>query len=242
MLAEAGAREEHAREVVRLAEVRGANSAMLAELAPLVRGSELGERGLSELSDLIQAVGAAGVPPQRLQLDVAIARGLDYYTGTIFETMLGALPSIGSVCSGGRYDDLAQLYTKERLPGIGASLGLDRLLAALEELGLVEQRRSTAAVFLPFFDAARRDDYLRLAARLRAAGVSVEFYPEARKLGAQLKYADRRGFRFALVLGDAEWSSGRCQVKHLATGQSQDLAVEDADGRLGAALLTLLRA
>ena len=138
----------------------------------------------------------------------SIARGLDYYTGTIFETFLDALPDIGSVCSGGRYDNLAALYTKQQLPGIGASLGLDRLLAGMEELGMLAESQHAGRVFIPYFDAARLHDYLRLAAKLRAAGIGVEVYPEPKKLGQQLKYADRRGFRVALVAGENEFAAG----------------------------------
>jgi histidyl-tRNA synthetase len=111
----------------------------------------------------------------------------------------------------------------------------------MEELGVLEKRSATAPVFLPYFEASRLSDYLRLAARLRAAGLGVELYPEPKKLGAQLKYADRRGFRIALVLGENEWKSGRCQVKELGTGATHDVAVEDAAGALSPELLAALR-
>jgi histidyl-tRNA synthetase len=185
-------------------------------------------------------VEAAGVGPDILEVDLSIARGLDYYTGTILETFLGDLPAIGSVCSGGRYDNLAQLYTKERMPGIGASLGLDRLLAAMEELGMLEQRRTPVSVMLAYFDAQHLADYLKLAARLRAAGIGLEFYPEPKKLGVQLKYADKRGFKYALILGSDEWQRGRCQLKTLADGSSRDLALEDGRGALSPELLAAL--
>src|SRR4029077_19747925 len=113
-------------------------------------------------------------PDERLRLDVSIARGLDYYTGTVYETFLDDLPTIGSVCSGGRYDNLAALYTSQELPGIGASLGLDRLLAAMEELGILPKVATPAEVFIPYFVAGRLADYLRLAAAVRASGVGVE--------------------------------------------------------------------
>jgi len=226
-------------EVIRIASISGSNAAILAELKPLARG-ETGEKGLAELAELLRCVEAAGVPAERVQLDPSIARGLDYYTGTILETFLGDLPAIGSVCSGGRYDNLAQLYTKERMPGIGASLGLDRLLAAMEELGMLEKRRTPVSLMLAFFDAQHLSDYLRLASRLRAAGIGVEFYPEPKKLGAQLKYADRRGFKRALILGSDEWKNGRCQLKDLASGTSRDLALEDGRGALSPELLAAL--
>jgi len=235
-LALEGARAD---EVIAVASIQGANAAILAELAPLARGAK-GEQGLAELAELLRCVEAAGVPEGRVQLDPSIARGLDYYTGTILETFLSDLPAIGSVCSGGRYDNLAQVYSKERMPGIGASLGLDRLLAAMEELGMLEKRRTPVSVMLAFFDAQHLSDYLRLASRLRAAGIGVEFYPEPKKLGAQLKYADRRGFKKALILGSDEWQNGRCQLKELASGTSRDLALEDGRGALSPELLAAL--
>lgn len=221
MTAVAGASPQQAGEILRLAELSGDNEEILQQLRPLVAGNEQGQQGIESLAGLFRAVVAAGVPEARVKLDVAITRGLDYYTGTIFETYLDDLPTIGSVCSGGRYDDLAGLYTSQELPGIGASLGLDRLLAALEELGLIEQVATPAEIFIPFFAKDRLHDYLRLAAELRAAGFGVEFFPDSdKRLGKQLQYAGRRGFRVALIVGDDEFASQTCQLKDLATATS----------------------
>jgi histidyl-tRNA synthetase len=227
MVAAAGTSPEQAQEVLRLAEIAGTNDEILAQLEPLVAGSQTGQAGVGKLAELVRAVMAAGVPAERLAIDVSIARGLDYYTGSVFETFLSALPGIGSVCSGGRYDNLAGLYTSQQLPGIGASLGLDRLLAAMEELGMLPKVGTPAEVFLPYFDASRLEDYLRLAAQLRSAGLGVELYPEPKKLGQQLKYADRRGFAVALIAGEQEFAAGTCQVKDLASGTSQEAALAD---------------
>jgi histidyl-tRNA synthetase len=226
MCEKAGASDAQAREVLRLAELRGSNDAILLALEPLVSGSEIGQAGVARLRDVLAGARAAGVPDSRLALDVAIARGLDYYTGTIYETFLGALPGIGSVCSGGRYDNLAELFTSQQLPGVGASLGLDRLLAAMEELGMVEKISTPAPVFIPYFDERRLHDYLRLATAIRAAGIGVEVFPEAKKLGQQLKYADRRGFRAAVIAGENEFQSGVCQIKDLQTGQQKDVPLD----------------
>lgn len=223
----AGASPAAAAELARLARPGEGESALLARLEREVAGSERGAEGLAALRALAGAVRAAGVAPERVAIDPRIARGLDYYTGTVYETVLEDLPGIGSVCSGGRYDDLASLYGAQRLPGVGASLGVDRLLAALEELGLVEQRATTAELFLPFFVEERLHDYLALAARLRREGISVEFYPEPKKLGAQLKHADRRGFPAALVIGPDEWASGTAQLKDLGSGASESVALAE---------------
>jgi histidyl-tRNA synthetase len=237
LLQQVGTSKSQAEAILKFAMISGDNSSVLQHLETRVHGTE-GRRGFEELEELYEAVVAAGIPEQRLLLDVSIARGLDYYTATVFETFLQEMPGIGSVCSGGRYDDLAQLYTKERLPGVGASLGLDRLLTAMEELGMVEKRSATAPVFLPFFDAERRSDYLRLAQRLRGAGIGVEFYPEPKKLGVQLKYADRRGFPVALIVGAQEWADGSAQVKNLATGEVMTGPLE-VDGGLNPELVRL---
>ncbi len=225
----AGASEDQAREVLRLSELAGSNQEVLRQVEPLLAGSETGQAGLARLKEILDGVAAAGVPPERLQLDLSIARGLDYYTGAVFETFLDALPGIGSVCSGGRYDNLAGLFTSQELPGVGASLGLDRLLAAMEELGMIEKVSTPAPAFIPLFAADHLHDYLRLAAALRAEGIGVELFPDAKKLGQQLKYADRRGFRIALIAGDHEFAAGTCQVKDLQTGEKQDVPLtEDA--------------
>lgn len=222
MVEQAGIAAEQANEVLKLAELKGANDAILAQLAPLVAGNELGEAGAERLRQILRGAAAGGVAPERLQVDVSIARGLDYYTGAIFETFLGDLPTIGSICSGGRYDNLAGLFTKQELPGIGASLGLDRLLAALEELKVLEKVRTPAPVLVCWFDKERLDDYLQLAAQVRAAGIGCELFPEPKKLGQQLQYADKRGFRFALIAGERELSAGIVQIKDLQTGQASE--------------------
>ena len=240
MTAAAGATAQQAREVLKLAELSGRSDEILRQLERLVAGNERGEAGVARLAELLKAATAAGVSESRLRLDVAIARGLDYYTGTIFETFLDAMPSLGSVCSGGRYDNLAELYTTQKLPGIGASLGLDRLLAGMDELGMLPKASTPAQVFIPYFDPARLSDYLRLAARLRAAGFGVEVFPEPKKLGQQLKYADRRGFRVALVAGENEFAAGTIQIKNLATTESQSVPLDVHASQVIATLKSIL--
>ena len=209
--------------VLRLAECGGDAESIFAQLPEITGGNETAAAGIARLQDIYRGAVASGVPARRLCVDVSIARGLDYYTGVIFETTLDDLPKIGSVCSGGRYDNLAGLYTKQHLPGIGASLGLDRLLAAMEQLELLPTASTPAPVFVTYFDKNHRDDYLRLAANLRAAGINVEVYPDAKRLGAQLKYADAHGFTIALIAGESEWAQSRIQVKTLATQEKHDV-------------------
>ena len=218
-----GASEAQARQVLELANPQ----ITLDQLQSMLEGNDIGSLGVARLRELFSAAQTAGIPRDRVALDVSIARGLDYYTGTIYETFLSDLPTIGSICSGGRYDNLAGLFTKERLPGVGASLGLDRLLAAMEELKLLGTQATPAPVLITQFDASRLGDYLRVGRTLRAAGINVEVYPDAKKLGKQLQYADRKGFRLALIAGSDEFSKGVWQIKNLAAGES--LTVSEAE-------------
>jgi histidyl-tRNA synthetase len=240
MVAAAGTTHDQATRVLELAQTTGSNDEVLRRVEPLVAGSETGTAGVARLRETLAGVGAAGVAEERVVLDVSIARGLDYYTGTVVETFLNALPGIGSVCSGGRYDNLAALYTAQELPGIGASLGLDRLLAAMDELGMIEKVATPAEVFIPYFDKTRLHAYLKLAARLRAAGIGVEVYPDPKKLGQQLKYADRRGFRVALIAGADEFDAGRVQVKDLEKAQQRDVPLEEDAASVIAAVREIL--
>ncbi len=227
MCTAAGATPEQAADVLKMASLTGSNEEILQQLEPLVAGSEVGQAGVANLAELLRQTVAAGISPDRIRLDVSIARGLDYYTGAIFETFLDELPGIGSICSGGRYDNLTGVYTRQELPGVGASLGLDRLLAAMEELGKIEKISTPAELFIPYFEADRLGEYLHLARQLRALGLGVEVFPEARKLGQQLKYADKRGYRYALVIGGEEFASGQGLLKDLA--QREQTSVDLAD-------------
>jgi len=240
MIETAGATPEQADRVLRLAQIAGPRDEVLQRLEPMVAESETGREGVARLAELAAGVTAAGVDEQRLKIDVSIARGLNYYTGIVFETFLTDLVGIGSVCSGGRYDNLAALYTKQELPGIGASLGLDRLLAAMEELGMVRHVATSAPVLIPYFDRDRLHDYVHLAARLRQLGFGVEVYPEPKKLGQQLKYADRRGHRVALIAGEREFNENRVQVKDLAKGTQEEVPLDDDLAALAERLRALL--
>jgi histidyl-tRNA synthetase len=232
LLDEVGVSADQASGVLELAALGADHNGVVAALPDLVAGSEVGERGAADLTAVVSGMLAAGADPDRIAIDVSTARGLDYYTGIVLETFLDDLPKIGSCCSGGRYDDLASVYTKQRLPGVGASLGVDRLLAAMEELDMGEKRHASADVLVVLFEADRSVDYVALAARLRTDGISVELYPEPRKLGAQLKYADRRGHRYAVIVGGAEWETDTAQVKALNTGESWEFPMGDLSRNL----------
>jgi histidyl-tRNA synthetase len=236
----AGTSTDQASRIVALVQVSGANESILSQLRPLVAGSDRGREGLERLAELFAVVSAAGVPAEQVKLDVSIARGLDYYTGTVLETTLDDDPGVGSICSGGRYDNLAELYTNQQLPGIGASLGLDRLLDAMQKLGMLATGQTPAQVFIPYFDSNRLADYFRLAGDLRVAGMGVEVYPEPAKLGKQLQYADRKGFRAAVIAGEREFAAGQCQVKDLSNGESTTVPLADAPSEVIAEVQRIL--
>lgn len=214
-------------QVLDFAGLSGSPDRILADVEPFVAGNDRGLDGIAKLRELFDVSRRAGLKEERISLDVSIARGLDYYTGTIYETFLTELPGIGSVCSGGRYDNLAGLFTKEKLPGVGASLGLDRMLAAMEELGLLRGMTQTAQVFIAMFDETRTGDYLRLARTLRRAGIVTEVYPSPRKLQKQLQYANRKHFRAAVIAGSNEFERGVWTVKDLETGQQQEVPQDE---------------
>lgn len=238
----AGIAAESANEVLKLADLSGDVDSVLKDVEALVRGNSTGEAGVERLRQICRALEHSRIPSDRYRLDISIARGLDYYTGVVFETSLLKLPSIGSVCSGGRYDNLAGMFTKQHLPGIGASLGLDRLLAAMETLGMIAPTRTPAPVLVVYFDRDRLHDYLQLAELVRSAGLGAELYPEPKKVGAQLKYADSRGFRVALIAGSQELDAGTCQIKNLADQTSREVSWRDQPDELIRSISELISA
>ncbi|MGD8150988.1 histidine--tRNA ligase [Ornithinimicrobium sp. Y1694] len=189
----------------------------LSDVEAASTGSEALAQGAAELREVLTLVRAMGVPESDYCLNFSIARGLDYYTGTVYETTLDEHPEIGSICSGGRYDNLAGQYTKSRLPGVGISIGLSRLFWQLREAGLLTEStgESTVQVLVPQVDAALLDEQLALASHLRAGGINTEAVLDGGKLGKQLRYADRAGIRFVALLGAQEVADQAVTIKDL---------------------------
>ncbi|HZP67314.1 MAG TPA: histidine--tRNA ligase [Rudaea sp.] len=187
----------------------------LAKLAELGAGSETFDAGVAELREVVELIRAFGVPETHYAINLSIARGLDYYTGTVYETTLNEHPQIGSICSGGRYDNLAANYTKSHLPGVGISIGATRLFWQLREAKLLGAAQSTVKALVTQMDEAQLPAYLELARQLRNAGIATEVVLEAGKLAKQFKYADRAGIRFVLVLGPDEITKGTVTVKDM---------------------------
>jgi histidyl-tRNA synthetase len=196
----------------------------LEKLAALGDGSETFNTGLSELRDVLELVRGLGLPETHYAINLSIARGLDYYTGTVFETTLNDHPQIGSICSGGRYDDLAGNYTKSHLPGVGISIGVTRLFWQLQEAGLIDKAESSVQALVGLLDDARLHDGLQIARELRAGGINTEVQLESRKLARQMQYADRAGIRFVVLVGEDEAARGVVTVKDMRRGEQFEVA------------------
>ncbi|HVP19287.1 MAG TPA: histidine--tRNA ligase [Spirochaetia bacterium] len=219
---------EKARIVQQFVQPEKSWTASLAKLREMVGPDDAGIERLSAISSCLEELDLS----TSFSLDPSITRGLDYYTGVVFETFLADLPSIGSVCSGGRYNDLASLYTHQRLPGVGASIGIDRLMAALEELGLASGAASAPSILVACLEERLLGSYHRVAEALREAGISAEVYPEQKKLATQFSYAEKKGIPLALVIGEKEAEEGVMGLKDLRSRQSYDaLALESAIGK-----------
>ena len=200
---------------------------MLARLEKEFGGNARAADGIARLRELVAVADRAGVPDGRIRLDLSIARGLDYYTGIVYETTLNANPEIGSICSGGRYENLASHYTKSKLPGVGISIGLTRLFWQLREAGLVETAESSVDVLVSLMDEAGLDAALSLSQRLRAGGLNVETQLEVRKFAKQMQYADKAGIRFVVIRGENEAAKGVVAVKDLRRGEQFEVAEAD---------------
>ncbi len=200
----------------------------LARLDALGQGSDTFNQGLAELREVLELVKALGVPESAYCLNFSIARGLDYYTGTVYETQLDGYPQIGSICSGGRYEDLASHYTKSKLPGVGISIGLTRLFWQLREAGLIDGiAESSVQALVALMDESQLAESLDIARHLRAGGINTEVQMEPKKVGKQFQYAARAGIRFVALAGEDELQRGVVAVKDLVREQQFEVARED---------------
>jgi histidyl-tRNA synthetase len=187
------------------------------------------DEGIGELKTVVGLLPSLGVPDDKWEIDLTIARGLDYYTGTVYETMLLDYPEVGSVCSGGRYDNLAEYYTDKKLPGVGVSIGVTRLFYILQEQGLLNEELDTApcdALVIPMGDVL--DYAVSCATTLRGAGVRTQVYTEQKKVKAKFSYADKLGIPYAVIIGGDEAANGTVSLKNLTTGDQVTLSAEDA--------------
>ena len=228
-----GLTAEQADEIMRFISITGSNRQVLDALAGYQGRHELFDQGLEELNTVTRYLSAFGVPEENFAVDLTIARGLDYYTGTVYETTLLGYPEIGSVCSGGRYDNLAEYYTDRQLPGVGISIGLTRLFYVLGEQGLLNPSLPTApadVLILPMTQDLT--PAIRLATRLRSAGVRTQLYTEQKKFKAKMNYADKLGVPYVVFLGDDEIAAGLVACKDMTSGEQTKLSFEDTLSRI----------
>ena len=236
LVADCGLTDDQADEILKFIAITGSNDAVIAALEGYTGRSEVFDLGLEELKAVCRNLAAFGVPEENFAVDLTIARGLDYYTGTVYETTLLDHPEIGSVCSGGRYDNLAGYYIERQLPGVGISIGLTRLFYVLDEQGLLNPALPTApcdALVLPMGDITAA---VSLAEQLRNAGLRVQLYGEQKKFKQKMAYADKLGVSFAVLLGEDEIAEGVCSVKDMTTGQQVKLSPAEAAAHIKAAL------
>ena len=224
LMDDVGLTAEQAEEIMRFISITGSNDQVLSALEGYRGRHELFDQGLDELTTVTRYLAAFGVPEANFAVDLTIARGLDYYTGTVYETTLLDHPEIGSVCSGGRYDNLAEYYTDRQLPGVGISIGLTRLFYVLGEQGLLNPSLPTApadVLILPMTQDLT--PAIQLATRLRPAGVRTQLYTEQKKFKAKMNYADKLGVPYVVFLGDDEIAAGLVACKDMTSGEQTKL-------------------
>ena len=237
LLSECGVDETAADEILKFIAITGSNADVIAALEGYVGRNEIFDLGLTELKAVCENLGAFGVPEENFAVDLTIARGLDYYTGTVYETTLLDHPEIGSVCSGGRYDNLAGYYTNQQLPGVGISIGLTRLFYVLDEQGLLNPELPSApadALVLPMLENPAAA--IALAQSLRSEGLKVQLYGEQKKFKQKMAYANKLGVPFAVLLGEDEIAEGACSVKNMITGEQVKLTPAEAADHIRSAL------
>ena len=234
---ECGLSDGQAEEILKFIAISGTNAEVLSALEGYLGRNEIFDLGVAELRAVTENLAAFGVPEENFAVDLTIARGLDYYTGTVYETTLLDHPEIGSVCSGGRYDNLAGYYIEKQLPGVGISIGLTRLFYVLDEQGLLNPALPSApadALVIPM--TAEPGPAIALAEELRGAGLRVQLYGEQKKFKQKMAYANKLGVPFAVLLGEDEINEGMCSVKNMVTGEQVKLTPMDAAAFIKATL------
>ena len=228
-----GLNDEQAAEILKFIAIKGNNGEVLAALEGYRGQDPKFDEGLDELSAVAKNLAAFGVPESHFTLDLTIARGLDYYTGTVYETTMLDHPEIGSICSGGRYDNLAEYYTDKQLPGVGISIGLTRLFFVLEDQGYLNDNLNTSpadVLILPMTDDL--GPAIQLATYLRDRRLQVQVYGEQKKFKQKMSYADKLGVPYVILLGEDEIKQGKYALKDMRTGEQQLLTQEEVFGEI----------
>ncbi|NLI66829.1 MAG: histidine--tRNA ligase [Tissierellia bacterium] len=227
-LAELGLNPEKIEKINAFISVKGNNAGIISELRKLNVSNEVFIEGVEELDTVIKYIRLFGVPEENCKINLSIVRGLDYYTGTVYETFLDDYPSLGSICSGGRYDNLAEYYTKQKLPGVGMSIGLTRLFYQLREANLIQADETslTKVLIIPMNEYT--EESVEVANKLREAGVFSQVYLESGKVGKKFGYADKLSIPYVIVVGEEEVKTGLYTIRDMTTGEQRSLDLEEA--------------
>ncbi|MBO4280382.1 MAG: histidine--tRNA ligase [Lachnospiraceae bacterium] len=231
-LTEYGVQSADTERILSFLAITGTNDEILAGLAAAGVTNEIYLEGVSELGKVVDYLRKFGVEESAFRIDLTIARGLDYYTGTVYETMLNDYPSMGSVCSGGRYDNLTGYYTDQKLPGIGISIGLTRLFYQLKENGLVKKAGSIAKCIVIPMGEEDMGTAVSVAAGLRGQGIPTDVYYQQKGMKQKMKYAARLGIPYAAIIGESERLSGTVMLKNMGTGEQEAVAIADIAAKI----------
>lgn len=213
--------------ILNFIEIDGTTDEKLQKLENLNFTNELFLEGLNDLKEVVKYVRLFGVPDTNFKVDLTIARGLDYYTGTVYETFLNDYRELGSICSGGRYDNLAEFYTDKKMPGVGVSIGLTRLFSKLSELNILKEKEESISKVLVVSMTENISRALEVATKTRYEGINTDVYLEDKKIKAKFKYADRLKIPYVAVIGEEEEKNGTVTLKNMATGEQEEMSIEN---------------
>ena len=217
---------EKIEKIMQFLEIDGTTDEKIEALQKLNFQSELFKEGLSEITEVVKNVRLFGVPDTNFKLDLTIARGLDYYTGTVYETFLNDYRELGSVCSGGRYDNLAEYYTDRKMPGVGVSIGLTRLFSKMSELEILKEEQKSIAKVLVVSMTEKLDRALEIGTILRNNDINTDVYLEDKKIKTKFKYADKLQIPYVAIIGEEEEKNGTVSLKNMETGDQEEISVE----------------
>lgn len=227
-----GVDENAIKKIIAFIEIEGSSKEKIEKLEEQKIESETYKLGVQELKEVIEKVKLFGVPEENYQVDLTIARGLDYYTGTVYETFLNKYRELGSVCSGGRYENLAEYYTDKKLPGVGISIGLTRLFYKLNELQIIKAEKKSISDVLVIPMVEDLSVPIKVATDLRKAGINTEIYLNDKKLKAKFKYADKLQIPYVIIIGEDEIAEGKVTMKNMITGEETRLSIEECINEL----------
>lgn len=224
--------EESIKTIIDFIEINGTIDEQIKKLETLGIENELYKQGVKELKEVVRYIRLFNVPDESFEIDLSIARGLDYYTGTVYETFLNDYKSIGSICSGGRYNDLSGYYTDKQLPGVGMSIGLTRLFFILNDIGLIKTDKKSISDVLVISMVEDLSYSINIANKLRDAGIKTEVYFDNKKIKAKFKYADRLNVPYVIVIGEDEINTGKLTIKNMEEGTQEQLTIEEIINKL----------